>query len=178
MHTRDTACLSSWHPLLAATGVPTPKTAIVPCQAELLHLRDGQMPDGYEAFMRDILHAAEDFSVPFSLRTGHSSGKRQWPQTCHVTDLAQLPPHVTALVDWSACVDMVGLPTDIWVVRELLDPAPAFHTIWGMPVGRERRYFIDNGHVVCHHPYLLAVRFYFPLNAASGRTRSLERRKP
>jgi len=103
--------------------------------------------------MHDLKQAATGFSLPCFLRTGHGSGKHDWGHTCHVTDLSRLASHVAALVDWSACVDFHGLPINTWVIREFLDILPAFATTWGMPVGRERRYFIHDGQVCCHHPY-------------------------
>ena len=52
-------------------------------------------------------------------------------------------------------VDMMGLPHDVWVVREMLNVEPLFRCdryAW-MPVVRERRYFVDGPTVLYSIPY-------------------------
>jgi hypothetical protein len=61
--------------------------------------------------------------------------------------------HVAALVEWSAMVDIAGLPTRTWAVRRLLQLSSSFTAFDGFPVNQERRYFIADGKVRCNHPY-------------------------
>jgi hypothetical protein len=90
---------------------------------------------------------------PFFLRTGYGSGKHEWARTCFVPNPDVIPKHIVNLVEWSALVDFAGLPTNVWAVRELLETDAVFTAFLGMPIARERRYFISDGKVVCHHPY-------------------------
>lgn len=52
-------------------------------------------------------------------------------------------------------VDLIGLGTDVWCVRELLPTRPLAHLprYAGMPLVREMRAFVGNGAVQCLHPY-------------------------
>jgi uncharacterized protein YbjT (DUF2867 family) len=91
---------------------------------------------------------------PIFLRTGHGSGKHDYRKTCYVPSASDLARHVVELVEWSACASLIGLPTTTWAVRELLALEAAFTAFLGaLPIGQERRCFIDAGAVVCAHPY-------------------------
>jgi hypothetical protein len=151
---RPSMDLADWYPLLAKAGIPTPRTHIIKTNADLTLLFDGVLPDGFDDLVTGIQDAAADVGYPAFLRTGHGSGKHDWANTCFLRSPQDVPAHVAALVDWSYAVDLVGLPTDTWVVRELLPLRPAFVAFAGLPVTRERRYFINAlGQVTGHHPY-------------------------
>lgn len=55
---------------------------------------------------------------------------------------------------------------DLWfdtiVVREFIYLSYRFRAFGGLPIGCERRYFIRDGKVVCHHAYWVkeAIKFY------------------
>lgn len=145
--------LKFWYPLLYKTGVPTPRTEIVRTDVDLLQLLDGKTPPGYEAFIGALTAAANDIGIPCFIRTGHTSGKHHWLQTCYLPNLQTLAQHVAELVEFSECVDVFGLPYKTWVAREFLPLQTAFTAFHGFPVNKERRYFIRGGEVYCHHPY-------------------------
>jgi len=65
-------------------------------------------------------------------------------------DLSQ---HVAALVEWSALVTLVSLPTRTWVVRQWLDLDARFTAFEGLPIATEVRAFIVGGRLRCWHPY-------------------------
>ncbi len=71
-------------------------------------------------------------------------------------------------------VDFLGLPTDVWAVRELLPTRPLCHLPCydGMPLVPEVRCFIENGEVVCWHPYWPegAIREGFPRECENPRS--------
>ncbi|MFI5296521.1 MAG: ATP-grasp domain-containing protein [Polyangiales bacterium] len=136
--------LAFWFEKLRATGVPVPRTTIVRAEGSA-HL---------DPLLEELAKAAAAFGYPVFLRTGHGSGKHQWKRTCFVPNEAALRDHVFALLEWSEVVDMLGLPTETWVVRELLPLVTTFRAFDGeMPINKERRYFIEGGRVLCHHPY-------------------------
>ena len=150
----DKNCLSYWFPILKSTGLPVPRTEILSTNVELLRLCDGQKPEGYDQFIADLTAMCIGIGTPVFLRTGQTSGKHYWNETCHVTDLAKLPQHVYQLVEFSATADMCGLDDDVWVAREFIPMYSLFEWFPGkMPINRERRYFIRDGKVVCHHAY-------------------------
>lgn len=153
---RDLACLSYWFPILARSGVPVPETRIVTTEAPLDNILGGEPAPGFPDFVAALRAAAGEVGgYPVFLRTGHGSGKHQWAECCYVQRPAMMGQHVANLVEWSACVDMMGLPTQVWAVRQFLPLATTFTApgFGDFPVNRERRYFIEGGRVRCHHPY-------------------------
>lgn len=150
-------CLAYWYPKLEAAdlGINLPKTLIVDtCNCQLDLLLNGDRPIGFDDFLDRVKAAIEQIGLPCFLRTGMTSGKHGWQETCYLTDISDLESHVSELVEYSACCDMLGLPTDVWVVRELLNTNPAFYAFSGvMPVTKERRYFVRDGLIEHHQPY-------------------------
>ncbi|MCK4601043.1 MAG: hypothetical protein KAU28_01160 [Phycisphaerae bacterium] len=147
-------CLSYWYPRLVESGVRTPLTRIYETDLDLTPLVDGQVVRGFGAFCDELCTCMSAVGGPPAfLRTGCGSGKHEWSSTCYLNDFSDLPGHVRALVEWSLLVDMLGLPTNVWVVREFLPLKFAFHAFRGLPISVERRYFVRDGRVECHHPY-------------------------
>ena len=145
--------LAEWYPLLVAAGIPTPATLIVRTELDLTPLLDGEEPEGFSDFLAELAAAAETIGYPLFLRTGYGSGKHEWRDTCFVPAPADLGQHVFALLEWSNLVDLFGLPTGTWVVRELLPTEAAFTAFGGMPITRERRYFVEDGQILGFTPY-------------------------
>jgi hypothetical protein len=162
----DKTCLSYWFPLLRDAGLLVPRTEIIDAGEEW-HEMTGVLDGGDEKSMKPfnkvvtaIRQAAEKIGYPVFLRTGQGSGKHSWKDTCYLTDAALVPQHVFNLIEWSAMVDMMGLPYRYWCVREMLPTIP--HGICprygNMPVCKEFRFFAGStndglGYVKCAHPY-------------------------
>lgn len=156
---REVNCISHWFPKLQAAGVPVPRTELVHTDEDLdlNFLLEGETPDGWDEFIAELKAAVERIGGPqVFLRTGQTSGKHEWSRTCFLeVGKGSIEHHVGALVEWSALVDMLGLPTNVWAVREFLPTTPiitcpAYH---GFPVCREFRAFVQDGKVQCVHPY-------------------------
>lgn len=154
------ACLSYWYPILLerAPSIPMPRTDIIRTTLDLLSIFDSGMPgpDEFSAFINLLRDSARGMGggKPVFLRTGHTSGKFDWRKTCFVENVEKIAGNVLNLVQFSEEADLLGLPTDVWVVREFLDTETYFTAFGdGLPVSRERRYFVDGGQVMCHHPY-------------------------
>lgn len=146
-------CLSYWFSRIEAAGLPIPETRIVRAEMDLTPLVDGERVEGFDDFLRDLWVAAEAIGYPIFLRTGHTSGKHEWSRTCYVADRKDLGQHVFNLVEHSCIVDFMGLPTDVWAVREMLPTKPVFTAFHDMPICREFRLFVDGVKVICCHPY-------------------------
>ena len=152
---QDLNSISYWFPILEL-AIPEciPKTEIIH-SPNLLALLDGKMPEGWEGFINQLRAVGERVGYPCFLRTGHTSGKHFWQRTCCVTGPDQIGAHVSELVEFSEGCSLVGLPHNIWAVREwlrgpVIGVAPAYGN---MPVRREFRIFIRDGKVQCGHPY-------------------------
>lgn len=141
-----------WYPKIAALpNVPIPKTKI-------FHLVDDDafvLRANRAEFARN--HASEidallaDFCFPLFLKTDELAGKHDWKDTCFVPAKDVLYQHMQNLV---YCCDMLDIPCLAFVFREKLDLHTSFTFFLGdMPVSKERRYFVERGSVICHHPY-------------------------
>lgn len=152
--------LEYWFPILAQANVKVPKTLIVNAPEDLNLIRyfcdEQYRPDNFSSFIDAVKAACDQVGCPSFLRTGHTSGKHYWNQTCYLTDHEPktIAYHVQELVDYASCAGILGLPCETWVARELLKTEPAFHAFHGrLPITKERRYFIKNRAIIGHHPY-------------------------
>lgn len=104
----------------------------------------------------DVLRAAADnFGYPCFLRTGQTSGKHNWENTCFLPNAEALEQHVVNIIEFSECAQLVGLACDVWAVREMLptEPVGLAPGYGNMPLCREFRFFVADGEVRCWHPY-------------------------
>lgn len=147
--------LAYWFPCIEAAGLSVPKTEIVQTTVNLIELLDGIRPFGFDRFETHLRNAAKRVGFPCFLRTGYTSGKHDWRDTCHVPDASALGRHVVALVESSVLAGMMGLPTDSWAVRELIPNVPLFTLdhYCGMPYVPEWRLFATPDEVVHIQPY-------------------------
>lgn len=155
MDDTDKNCLSYWFPILETSGVPVPRTVIYRSDpSELYQIFDGKTNEGIARLVAQIRRSMIDLGgPPVFLRTGHGSHKHRWDRTCNLRDTRKILDHIAELVEWSCSVDMLGLPLDVWVVREMLPVRPLFHAFLGMPIVEEWRYFVRGGNIQCCHPY-------------------------
>lgn len=146
-------CLSYWWPLIAP-HVPTPRTEIVR-SGNLFALLDGETPEGWEEFLVALNAARAKIGGDCFLRTGQGSGKHNWSKTCCLPETANIASHIAELVEWSEMVGFLGLPSNVWCLREMLPVTPIGFCpdYGGMPVCREFRFFVEDGAAVCAHPY-------------------------
>lgn len=152
--TIDRNCISHWFPRIEAAGLPVPRTAIIETDVRLASILDGQTPDGWQEFIDRLGDAADAMGYPCFLRTGQTSNKHDWLESCRLPSRAALPQRIGKLIEFSECCGFIGLPYRVWAVREMLPTAAAFHAFAGaMPIVREFRCFVADGSLVCLHPY-------------------------
>lgn len=160
----DLNCLAYWYPKLKAAGLPTPVTELVHASRETLQdiyrIFEGQPTTAVcEPFFATLHAAAERIGYPLFLRSGHTSGKHNWQNTCYVKRAHDLKEHLLSIVEYSELVSVCGLPCEWWAIRELLPTkmlayAPEFGH---MPICREFRAFVSDAAVECIHPYWSAI---------------------
>ena len=135
---------------MGGSGVPYPKTAVVKVNwRSLAGLLDGTpLPPRKQAA---IERQAEAIGYPLFMRTDMVSGKHSWEMSCFVPSPDVLKGHIGAVVDETF---FCGLEPRAIVLRAFLELDSSFTAFWGkMPVSRERRYFVADGSVTCHHAY-------------------------
>jgi len=157
----DKTCLSYWFPKIQAAGLPVPKTRIVSftdydTARGMFRIIDGtELNADAIAFMKRLSDAVDEIGCPCFLRTGQTSGKHSWKETCYLESPKDLLQHVGNLIEFSECADFMGLPWNVWVVRELLPTKPVctLPRYGDMPLCREFRCFVDGDQILCVHPY-------------------------
>lgn len=152
-------CLSFWYPLVKDL-VPTPKTEIIETECQLLAFDDGIIPEGWEIFKEQIKQAIEKIGgLPVFIRSGQTSAKFDWERSCYLDNFDKLAQHIFSIVEFSECVSIMGLPYNVWAVRELLPVKPAFYAFSGMPITQEFRFFVRDGLIEHRQPYWLPKSF-------------------
>lgn len=153
-------CMSYWLPKLEAAGLPTPRTKMLqmPRAAfeDIFRLFDGEpMQGAAQPFLDAVVAAATEIGFPVFLRTGLTSGKHSWEDTCYFSSPDRVVHHVASIVEFSEIVDFIGLSCEWWAIREFLPTMPitVCPSYSNMPVCREFRFFVDDGAVKCWHPY-------------------------
>ena len=149
--------LAYWYPVLQTINMRTPKTVIVHTGGvNLEELTEGKKPDGLDVFLKRMKAELKNFTFPVFLRTGMTSYKHDWKNTCYLEKEKDLLNHIAKLTEASIIANIAGFPFDysFWVIREMLETEPIFHSFSGqMPITKEYRFFIKDGKVQCYHPY-------------------------
>lgn len=156
----DKSCMSYWLPRIMAAGLPIPRTHMLAMPPEAMRAVvqsfDGK-PTGQaiEPFLKRLRQLAALIGYPCFLRTGHTAAKHYWRETCFLASPDGLAGHVMAIIEFSECAGIIGLPWNVWAVRELLPTVPMAHcaVYKDMPVCREFRFFVRDGEIICRHPY-------------------------
>ena len=151
---RDPTSMFNWLPVVEGLGIPSPRTLLVPFDREAVGpMFYGEDAPGAGTEMAKLCAAAVDFGFPLFLRTDLASGKHSWSRTCYVPDAESLVAHAYEVAEFNEIAGLFGLPWTGFALRELLHLESTFTAFDGMPVARERRYFAEDGSVLCHHPY-------------------------
>lgn len=154
-----------WYPkinnLLESERIPIPETIILKLSDEIQKAiwisLDGEKPP--EDLDLSLLYSAVyAIGYPAFIRTEMGSGKHDFDKCCYLKEKNDLYAHLVNLLEWSECVDFIGLPFNYLIIRKYLKPIYGFKAFLGMPVAKEFRFFVCDGKYVCHH-------FYWPEEA-------------
>jgi len=142
-----------WWPRIQYLPIPMPRTEIFPVDRDLL-LDAIDDPQLLMPFMPEISATASKIGYPLFLRTDQASGKHDWKNSCYVPNEEALRDHILKVIEFNEIADIFGLQYEALVFREFIELDWKFKAFWGeMPVARERRYFIKDSGILCHHPY-------------------------
>ncbi|MGB9848917.1 MAG: ATP-grasp domain-containing protein [Moorellaceae bacterium] len=153
--------LTRWWPKVEAIDVPKPETIILPFPArDILSVAEPEWGGDPRKILDAVARAADTLGYPVFLRTDLVSGKHGWKNSCYVATRESLPRCLFGVVEANLLADVVP---EALVVRRYIPLVSAFTAFYGdMPVAKERRYFVENGRVLCHHPYWPEDAIRFP----------------
>lgn len=149
-----------WYPKIKDLAIPQPRTMFVKITE---HELSG---DGLCQTLVNRVRKAIDanFKLPVFIRTDHASGKHEWERSCYYTGKFNNPKRIGGktplhqnlweIISFNQCATVLGLDYKVIVLREFIKMDATFKAFHGrMPVNSERRYFINEGKLVCRHPY-------------------------
>ena len=142
--------ISFWLPILERIGMRTPETKIFFTSKKVGNIIDGVETPEFVQLVKDIERARDEFGGEAFLRTGQTSNKHEWSETCHLTKDSNVANHVAALIEFSMLAD---LPYTTFAVRKMIPTNPITTAFKNMPIAREVRIFAERGQVACMHPY-------------------------
>lgn len=157
MEIKSKSSLLYWYPKVNGLGIPKPKTEVIKLtenEKEGYYKGEGDC-FGLDRLEKEVKRTVEEnFSLPIFLRTDEFSNKYLWKKSCYIDNLDNLKENLFEIICGGKLADIMGLPIEAIVVREFIPMDTKFHAFHGeMPINPERRYFIKDGKVQCHHPY-------------------------
>jgi len=168
--------LAYWFPILRDMGINVPQTVIldtnkydtncVVALRKMFWMKKLTKADekSLGRFISTMEVLAKKMRCPLFLRSGQTSNKHDWLDSCYVTNYIDIAKHIQNIAEHSAMADMKGgWPINIWALRKMIETKPIFTAFNGFPVTKEFRIFIRNGEVECVHPY-------WPAEAIKGHT--------
>lgn len=144
-----------WFPKVSKLGIPVPKTVWIEFPHELGRKLVGEGNiDEFKPYLKKIEQKAETLGYPVFIRTDSASHKHGWDKAAFVRKKSDMLNHIIDTIEFNEMAGFIGLNYKAIVVREFLELDWRFKAFHGnMPVARERRYFVKDGKVLCHHPY-------------------------
>lgn len=127
-----------------------PKTQLFYVSNEIGRIIDGDDVPEFNWLVEQVQRELKGFGGELFLRTGQTSNKHEWSDTCYVTDPKRVGLHLGSLIEFSMMVD---LPYTTFAVREMIKTKPVGTAFRGMPIAQEVRMFVSDGKVLCAHPY-------------------------
>jgi hypothetical protein len=146
-----------WFPKIAWLDIPVPNTKVALLTSEEKTAYANPEADSFDISrlhgeVKTIINSR--FHLPVFLRTDEFSNKHFWNRSCYLDNFSNLGRNLQELIIGSKTANFIGcLPLEAIAVREYIPMDTKFHAFSGMPVNPERRYFIRDGKVKCHHPY-------------------------
>jgi hypothetical protein len=149
-YTSQLNCISFWQPILESIRMRTPDTKLIHVSAEVGRIVDGEMSDEFKDLVAAVEAARSSFGGRAFLRTGQTSNKHDWKDTCFLDEDSDVGAHLARLIEFSMLVD---LPYTCFAVRRMIPTEPLTTAFNGMPIAREVRLFVEAGTLTCAHPY-------------------------
>lgn len=150
-------CFTHWFPVVEASGVPHPRSHVLPLPLNIQKALVNYDPAAREMLnetIAEIRAAGETLGWPLFIKNSLYSGKHSWRHTCHLpAGLSddEIFQHIgTITEEWMMRAPEMAL---FLVVREMLPVSPIFHAHDGMPVTQEFRVFADQGVMKGWQPY-------------------------
>lgn len=139
-----------------------PKTIMIPLTEQITN--EEEIFSLIKKDVDKIKNALYEIGFPAFIRTDISSAKFSFNKSCYIEDDLNLENHLYELIVYDLMRDIIGISSSAIFVREYIEPIYSFKAFHGLlPIAKERRYFIRNGDIQCHHPYWIEESIQFPI---------------
>jgi len=139
-----------WFPLTKNLRVPQPVTEAVLTVGTNSWLEFIEAPASFRDQVKKLVTTALTFGYPLFIRTDQASAKHRYIGTCMVECEDRLLQNIFNLIEENLLCD---LNVQTLYFREFIKLDSLFTAFNKLPIAPERRYFVTDGEVVCHHPY-------------------------
>lgn len=150
--TIDKSSFLYWYPKILGK-LETPRSVIIPFStrdaAQILSGDEGALSDLVDIVISELRN--EHISFPVFFKTDFYSAKWYWVDTCFISSKNDLEKNIAYLL--SSNQDDDCRPINALIFKQYIQPETKLSAFNNMPIGKERRYFIENKCVLCHHPY-------------------------
>jgi len=148
----DKSSFLYWYPKIRGK-LETPRSVIIPFST-----RDAvQILSGNEDALSYLVDTViselrkNHISFPVFFKTDFYSAKWYWVDTCFINSKNDLEKNIASLL--SSNQDDDCRPINALIFKQYIQPETKLSAFNNMPIGKERRYFIENKKMLCHHPY-------------------------
>lgn len=165
MHDEQNSMLY-WWPIVSDLKVPMPRTQLIAVPQEFDWYNINPDKSVTATFIRLIHEAGDELGWPAFIRGDLTSGKHEWAETCYLESPEKIVANLHGLY---AATDIALIPPPAAIaVREFLTLDAPFRAFMGLPIARERRFFVDDGKIVCNHAYWPEDAIWFGQLAGHG----------
>ena len=149
----ERSSLLYWYPKIEKLNIPMPMTMWYEIPKETMRII--QEADGIpRSLVEKVKPLAKEIGYPLFMKADQAAGKHGWKKSCYVESEADLQSHIFEVIEANMNADIIGLPIKALVFRNYIPLYSKFVAFGGdLPISKERRYFIRDGKVECHHPY-------------------------
>jgi len=142
--------MDHWFPLTKDLPIPQPRTEAVLTMGTDMWCEFLEDPSTFDRPFKEVLPVADKIGYPLFIRTDLASAKHSYVDTCKVESRDRLGQNIYRLIEENILCD---LNVQTLYFREFIKLNSVFRAFNKMPIAPERRYFIKDGEVLCHHSY-------------------------
>ncbi|MFW6007729.1 MAG: ATP-grasp domain-containing protein [archaeon] len=149
-----------WYPKIKKLNIPQPKTIILDFGANRLweFVPDVKIEKRIEEeenkkVIFKIKENAKKLGYPFFMRTDHCSAKHSYNKTCYVSKEEDILRNLVHLIEENELMSFMSFNFEAVILREFIKLEHYFTAFQGLPIAKERRYFVRDGKIEEHFPY-------------------------
>jgi len=139
-----------WFPKTKDLPIPQPRTEVALKEGTVSWMEFLDTPKIFDGQVEHLRSKAKELGYPLFVRTDQSSAKHSYINTCKVESEDRLMRNIYCLIEENIMCD---LNIQTLYFRDFIELDSVFTAFNKIPIAPERRYFVKDGEILCHHPY-------------------------